>query len=118
MHGKLSVLKKIEQLQLVLDSFPEFSRSVSVVDFAKYAKQTFYNGDSNFYTLPNSQERGWILSYASNLQNENKLSEIPFADSLNQIARISLQMPDISTPELDSISEFESDSSPISKISA
>ncbi|MEE2699900.1 MAG: MMPL family transporter [Bacteroidota bacterium] len=102
---KLSVLKKIAALQSELDSFPEFSRTVSVVDFAKYCKQSFYNGDSNFYKLPNTQEKDWILSYAKKMQNENKLIEIVFSDSLNQIARISMWMADISTPKIDSVME-------------
>ena len=103
---KISVIKKIEQLQLVLDSFPEFSRAISIVDFTKYAKQTFYNGDTSFYTLPNSQEKSWIFSYANNLQNDNVLSNFFFTDSLNQVARISMRMSDISTPKLDSIMEI------------
>ena len=103
---KISVIKKIEQLQLVLDSFPEFSRAISIVDFTKYAKQTFYNGDTSFYTLPNSQEKSWIFSYANNLQNDNVLSKNIFTDSLNQVARISMRMSDISTPKLDSIMEI------------
>ena len=100
---KLSVLKKIETLQLVLDSIPELSRSLAISDFTKYAKQTFYNGDTNFYELPNSQEIGWILSYAKNLAENNIFSDIHFSDSLNQIARISMQMEDISRPRLDVI---------------
>jgi len=100
---KLSTLKKIEELQLVLDSIPDFSRSLAISDFAKYAKQTFYNGDTNFYELPNSQEIGWISSYVKNLAENNTFSDIHFGDSLNQIARISMQMKDISRPRLDSI---------------
>ena len=100
---KLSTLKKIEALQLVLDSIPDFSRSLAISDFAKYAKQTFYNGDTNFYELPNSQEIGWISSYVKNLAENNTFSDIHFGDSLNQIARISMQMKDISRPRLDSI---------------
>ena len=103
---KISVIKKIEQLQLVLDSFPEFSRAISIVDFTKYAKQTFYNGDTSFYTLPNSQEKSWIFSYANNLQNDNVLSKNIFTDSLNQVARISMRISDITTPKLDSIMEI------------
>ncbi len=103
---KISVMKKIEQLQLVLDSIPEFSRAVSIVDFTKYAKQTFYNGDTSFYTLPNSQEKNWIFSYASNWQDKKVLNENIFADSLKQIARISMRMADISTPKLDSIMDI------------
>ncbi|OUV72706.1 MAG: hypothetical protein CBC83_05875 [Flavobacteriales bacterium TMED123] len=103
---KLSVLQKIAALQTVLDSFPEISRTISIADFAKYSKQSFYNGDSSFYMLPNTQEKSWILSYAKGMQEDNKLSEIPFTDSLNQITRISMRMADISTPRLDSLMEF------------
>ena len=102
---RLSVIRKMEQLQIELDSFPEFSRPISIVDFAKYAKQTFYNGDSSFYELPNSQEKNWILSYAKNIKNKEVFNENVLTDSLNQIARISMRMSDIGTPKLDSIME-------------
>ncbi|MBC8265980.1 MAG: MMPL family transporter [Flavobacteriales bacterium] len=100
---RLSTINKIEQLQIVLDSFPEFSRPISIADFTKYSKQTFYNGDTNFYEIPNSQEKGWILSYANNTENKQLFNENVFTDSLKQIARISMRMADISTPKLDSI---------------
>ena len=100
---KLSVLRKISELQTVLDSFPAISRTISIADLAKYSKQSFYNGDTNFYEIPNSQEKGWISSYIKNSQYENKLSDITLSDSLNQIARISMRMTDISTPRLDSL---------------
>ena len=102
---KISNLQKIEQLQLVLDSFPEFSRPFSITDFVKYSKQTFYNGDTNFYKLPNSQEKGWILSYSTKLEDKKILNNNIFIDSLKQVARISMRMSDISTPRLDSVME-------------
>ena len=102
---KTSNLQKIEQLQLVLDSFPEFSRPFSITDFVKYSKQTFYNGDTSFYKLPNSQEKGWILSYSTKLEDKKILNNNIFTDSLKQVARISMRMSDISTPRLDSVME-------------
>ena len=102
---RLSTIKKIEELQLVLDSFPEFSRPISITDLAKYSKQAFYNGDPDFYELPNSQEKNWVLSYAKDIQNKKVFNENTFTDSLKQVGRISMRMADISTPKLDSIME-------------
>ena len=100
-----STIKKIEELQLVLDSFSEFSRPISITDLAKYSKQAFYNGNPNFYELPNSQEQNWILSYAKDIHKKEVFNENTFTDSLKQIGRISMRMADISTPKLDSIME-------------
>ena len=38
-------LKKIEKLQRTLEEHPEFSRSLSIVDATKFARQAFYNGE-------------------------------------------------------------------------
>ena len=56
-------LIKIEQLSQELASFKEFSKPSSYVDMVKFSKQAFYNGDSAYYSLPNSQEQRMILSY-------------------------------------------------------
>jgi hypothetical protein len=100
---KLSFLKKMEELQIIIDSIPFFSRPMSILDLSKYAKQTFYNSDTNYYSLPNAQEKSWVLSYAKDLIDNTSFSETPFVDSLSQTARISMQMADVSTPVLDSI---------------
>jgi hypothetical protein len=97
---KLYNIKRIEKLEQLLSEYKEFSNSRSYIDGIKYSKQAFYNGDSSYYSLPNSQEQRVLMSYLSN-------SAIDFGhllmDSLKREARISLRMADISTYRMDSI---------------
>jgi len=95
-------LKKIEKLSDVLDAYPEFSKPTSYIDVIKYSKQAFYNGDSTYYSLPNSQEQRVIISYLKNSSEGLGFGNL-FMDSLKQEARISLRVADISTFKMDSI---------------
>jgi predicted RND superfamily exporter protein len=93
-------IKRIEKLEQLLSEYKEFSNSRSYIDGIKYSKQAFYNGDSTYYSLPNSQEQRVLMSYLSNSATDfgNLLM-----DSLKREARISLRMADISTYRMDSI---------------
>ena len=95
-------LRKIEELSEELSSFKEFSKPSSYVDMVKYSKQAFYNGDSAYYSLPNSQEQRMILDYLKNSAASINMSSL-MIDSLNQEARISLRVADISTSKMDSV---------------
>ena len=95
-------LRKINELSSLLSTYPEFSKSSSYIDAVKYSKQAFYNGDSAYYSLPNSQEQRLILSYLKN-SNEALGFVNLLVDSLTQEARISLRIADISTSKMDSI---------------
>ena len=97
-------LRKIEELSKELTSFKEFSKPSSYVDMVKYSKQAFYNGDSAYYSLPNSQEKSLILSYLKNSTSVMNMG-IFMMDSLKQEARISLRVADISTTKMDSLFE-------------
>ena len=97
-------LIKIEQLSQELASFKEFSKPSSYVDMVKFSKQAFYNGDSAYYSLPNSQEQRMILSYLNNSTASMNMG-ILMIDSLKQEARISLRVADISTTKMDSVFE-------------
>ena len=96
---RLSVLKKIAKLEKLLALHPELSKPVSVSDFVKFSKQSYYNGNPKYYELPTSQERSWIMSYLSNT-NDNSALMTSFVDSTGQIARISARMADIGTKEM------------------
>ena len=95
-------LRKIEQLSQELATFKEFSKPSSYVDVVKYSKQAFYNGDSAYYSLPNSQEQRIILSYLKNSSESLNIGAL-MMDSLKQEARISLRVADISTTKMDSV---------------
>jgi hypothetical protein len=96
---KSSTLKRINRLQEALQNLPNASRSLSVVDGVKFAKQGFYRGDPSFYSLPTQQERNFIYSYLPK-RGETDLSMLnAMTDSTGQIARISLQVADLGTAE-------------------
>ncbi len=60
---KLSTIKKIEQLEQVLSTYPELSKSISIAEVLKFSKQAFYRGNESMYSLPNDQEKNFILRY-------------------------------------------------------
>jgi len=98
-----ATLKRIEELQEVISSYPQFSRAVSMAEVVKSLKQAYYGGMPSKYSLPNGSERGFILSYANNNGDESKGNELlnSFIDSAKQVTRVSFQMKDVGTDEMD-----------------
>lgn len=92
---KLSTLKRMEELETAIDEIPELSKPLSVVNLVKYSKQAYYNGNPNYYELPNSQEQAFILSYAKNA-TENTKGDLmkSYVDKTGQFARITTFMRD------------------------
>lgn len=101
---RLSVLKKMAKLEELLASYPELSKPLSVSDFVKFAKQSYYNGNPKYYELPSSQERNWIMSYLGNTKDQGGLMNT-LVDSTGQVARISARMADIGTKEMKRLKE-------------
>ena len=98
---KLSMMKKMDELQKTIAEIPELSPAVSVVNLVKYSKQAFYNGNPDFYELPNSQEQAFILSYAKNATKNTKDNLMKsYVDNTGQYARITTFMKDIGTEEM------------------
>lgn len=88
-----AILKRIDELQEHIKEIPEFAKPLSIVELVKYSKQAYYNGNPDYYQLPNSQERTFILAYAkSSATNANLLSS--YVDSTGQFARITTFMKD------------------------
>lgn len=102
---QLSTLRKINQLQDTLALYPQFSKPVSIVEIVKAAKQAFYRGNPKMYSLPNNQEKNFIMSYIPDLKEKGKKGNLlhSFVDSNYQIARVSVQMENIGTNTIDSI---------------
>ncbi len=89
----LATLKRIDELQEHIKEIPEFAKPISVAELVKYSKQAYYNGNPEYYQLPNSQEKNFILSYAkSSNTNTNLLKS--YVDSTGQFARITTFMKD------------------------
>ena len=79
---------------------PELSKPISVVNLVKYAKQAYYNGSPKYYQLPSSNERNFILPYASSFSESANLMGA-YVDSTGQFARITTFMKDIGTDEME-----------------
>jgi predicted RND superfamily exporter protein len=92
---KLSTLKRMEELETAIDEIPELSKPLSVVNLVKYSKQAYYNGNPEYYELPDSQEQAFILSYAKNA-TKNTSGDLmkSYVDSTGQFARITTFMRD------------------------
>lgn len=99
----LSTIKKLDQLQDTLATYPEFSLPVSVVEVIKAAKQAFYRGNTNMYALPNSQEKNFILSYVPNIESNDKSILNSFVNSDMSKTRITVQMANIGTNDVERI---------------
>ncbi|MBR6438766.1 MAG: MMPL family transporter [Bacteroidales bacterium] len=99
-------IRKVQQLQDNLALYPEFSRPLSIAEVVKFARQGFFNGDRKQYKVPSNNEFGFIMKYMP----ETKGGELPkivtqYIDSQMQSTRVSVQMANVTTPEIDNISK-------------
>ncbi|MBT8303865.1 MAG: MMPL family transporter [Bacteroidia bacterium] len=101
---KIATLKRMNELQEVIEETPELSKPISVVELVKYAKQAYYNGNPKYYQLPSSQENSFILSYVKNSSSDVSLLK-NFVDSTGRYARITTFMKDIGTDKMERIEE-------------
>ena len=99
---KLSTLRRLNQLQDTLATYSELSRSLSLLDVVKFSKQAFYNGNTDYYDMPNSQEKNWLLSYAKNSKSQQNWANT-YVDQDMQVGRVSVQLADIGTSEMESL---------------
>ena len=98
-------IRKVQQLEDTLALYPEFSEPLSIAEVVKFARQSFYNGKSEQFKIPSNNEFGFIMKYMP----ENKGGELPaivtqYMDKEMQCTRISVQMANVTTPKIDSIS--------------
>jgi predicted RND superfamily exporter protein len=98
----LRTLQKIDKFQQDIRSIPSISKPLSVVEIVKFAKQAFYNGRSDMYSLPNENEKNFILNYLPDIDKSKDKNGIltSFIDTNYQVARISLRLKNIYTPEI------------------
>jgi predicted RND superfamily exporter protein len=101
---KYSTIEKIDQLQQVLAEYPEISKSLSVVDVVKFARQAFYNGDPEFYGLPNTQELNFMIRYLPKMEGKRTIMN-SFLDTNMQVTRITSQLGNINTYDIQRIKD-------------
>jgi predicted RND superfamily exporter protein len=99
----LSTLTKIERLQDSLRTYKELSKPLSIVEVIKTAKQAFYAGDPEYYSLPNSNELTFMAGYIPSFKSKKRSLLDNFIDSTYQVTRISVQMANVGTVKIDSI---------------
>ena len=96
---KLKNIKKIEELNLLLGEYSEFSKPISMTEVVKFSHQAFYNGRESKYTIPSQQKLSFILPYAQKQMEGDKLLNT-LVDSTKQIARISVRIKDLKTTDM------------------
>ncbi|NCC73816.1 MAG: RND family transporter [Sphingobacteriia bacterium] len=100
---QMSTIQKIEDLQNILSGYSELSKPLSIAEVVKFAKQSFYGGNEAMYSLPNNQERNFIMRYMPEIQTESRSIINSFVDTSLQITRITVQMANIGTNEIQRI---------------
>ena len=99
----LSTLKRIDRLQDSLKTYPELSKALSIVEVIKTAKQAFFGGDPQYYSLPDANELTFMADYIPTFKSKKRTIIKNFIDSNYQITRISVQMANVGTKKIDSI---------------
>ena len=99
---KPATLQRMNRLQETIAEIPELAPPLSVVNAVKFAKQAYYNGNPNYFSLPTSQENSFIYPYLNNAKGNNQLIN-GYVDSTGQFGRITTYMKDIETDRMERI---------------
>ena len=97
----LNVYDKVAAFSEHLTTYPELAKPLSLAEGLKFAKQGFYDGDSNNYAMPNAFDGAFLADYLkpnkSSNTSQGSLQKLmsSFIDSNRQITRISVNMADI-----------------------
>ena len=105
--GTIKLLDSIDVLSKYIAAQPEMARPLSLVEFLKFVKQSYYGGDSSNYDVPNQADLAFLASYL-NLEakpqpgKSNTLTKLlhSFVDSNQQEVRVSVNMADIGSKRL------------------
>ena len=97
-----AVIRKMDKLENLISSYPEFSRSLSLIQGLKFCTQAFYGGKTAYYRLPDGMELNFILKYAGNSgKNTGILNN--YLDSSRRFTRLSFEMIDVGSDQLNKI---------------
>ena len=97
----LKVYDQVAAFSEHISTYPELARPLSLAEGLKFAKQGFYDGDSNNYSMPNAFDGAFVADY---LKPSKKATTDPssmqklmstFIDSNRQVTRISVNMADV-----------------------
>ena len=99
---KPATLQRMNRLHETIGEIPELAPPLSVVNAVKFAKQAYYNGNPNYFSLPTSQENSFIYPYLNNVKGNDQLIN-GYVDSTGQFGRITTYMKDIGTERMEVI---------------
>ena len=105
----LNNLERIDSLSQFISKMPGIARPLSIVEGLKFAKQAFFEGDSNNYSMPSSYDMPALWQYlnfkgdSGNTNNSFAKLITTFMDSTKQQARISVSMADVGSKRLPKI---------------
>ena len=108
-NNPLQTFEKIDSFSDYLKAQPVMGKPLSVVEGLKFARQAYYDGDSNNYALPNAFDISFLLPYLGkgndSSQKKTNFSKLlsSFMDSNRQQARISVTMADVGSKRLPEI---------------
>jgi predicted RND superfamily exporter protein len=102
---KYATIEKIDQLQQLMYKYPEISKSLSISDVVKFARQAFYNGDSSYYGMPNSQELNFMIRYLPKMEGGKRTVLNSFLDTNMQVTRVTSQLANIYTYDIERIKD-------------
>ncbi len=102
----LSVYDKVSSYSDAISNHASIAKPLSLAEGLKFAKQGFYDGDSNNYSMPNAFDGAFLADYMKpNKENKNSNSSLEklmssFVDSNRQTTRISVNMADIGSEKM------------------
>ncbi|GGH77384.1 transporter [Filimonas zeae] len=104
----LRPMEKIDSFSQYIASRPETAKPLSLVEGIKFLRQSVYDGDSTYFAIPTDFDAITVMSYLkgngskdSGTRNSAFVKLLSsFKDSLDQTARISVNMKDIGSRKL------------------
>lgn len=98
-------MQKVDSLQMLLEQYPQLSKSLSLINVVKYGNQVFYGNDPEYYEVPSKRDLAFLQKYIPTFKpNPNKKTLIDnFIDSSFQTIRITAQIQDIGTTEINAL---------------
>lgn len=101
----VKVLKKVDEFQKALRTFPEVSRSISILDAIKFGRQAWLNGSPEGYQLPSGNELLEISALKPDDQARDALGKVSITDSLNSKIRIKANIADVGSVRMKEITD-------------
>ena len=104
------VFQKLDELGKLINTYPIFSKPLSIAEGIKFVTQCYYNGDTAMYDLPYSTlEQSFIFSYLAikdSSKNDNSHGQKlinSYMDSTKQYTRLSAPVADIGSDSLSKV---------------